>query len=245
MYWWNVSKLAEDLRDSRVDEKERLKYYVATFIAYNVAVLLLICSGPTFDVDCVISIAVNTTAAVIGIVLCYRRNSRGDNFDFIARMICLGWPVAVRYVVIFSGMVLVMLVLYVFMGQWDAGPLLSTLADKQRKLWIAFCVGHIAPFILWSYYATIWGYVGFVAQVRRGQSDLEAMMKVDLSHGEIVFGVLFVIGFFYILIPGLLYVPRFVGQNALATVLVFLAEGLWALLFYSLLVWRRRSRKHA
>jgi hypothetical protein len=29
MYWWNVSKLAEDLREGRVEEKERFKYYFA------------------------------------------------------------------------------------------------------------------------------------------------------------------------------------------------------------------------
>ncbi len=33
MYWLNVSKLAEDLREGRVDERERFKYYLATFAA--------------------------------------------------------------------------------------------------------------------------------------------------------------------------------------------------------------------
>ena len=29
MYWWNVSQLAQDFQEGRVEEKERFKYYLA------------------------------------------------------------------------------------------------------------------------------------------------------------------------------------------------------------------------
>lgn len=32
MYWWNMSKLADDLREGKLTEDERLKYYLATFL---------------------------------------------------------------------------------------------------------------------------------------------------------------------------------------------------------------------
>ena len=40
MYWLSVSKLAEDLREGRVDQKEQFKYYLATFILWNIFVQL-------------------------------------------------------------------------------------------------------------------------------------------------------------------------------------------------------------
>lgn len=45
MYWWNITKLADDLRDDRVDEEERFKYYLAAFIAWNIAATLSTYAG--------------------------------------------------------------------------------------------------------------------------------------------------------------------------------------------------------
>lgn len=45
MYWWKTSKLVEDLREGRVDEKERFKYFMATLVAWNVAAQAFLYSG--------------------------------------------------------------------------------------------------------------------------------------------------------------------------------------------------------
>jgi hypothetical protein len=58
MYWLRAGKLAEDFREGRVDEKERLKYYIATFIALNVTVQLFIYNGGGFGINDLIEAAV-------------------------------------------------------------------------------------------------------------------------------------------------------------------------------------------
>lgn len=99
IYWWNASKLAQELRDGRVNEKERLKYYLATLIALNMAVQLFVFQGSAFTIEAVISAAVALSAAVIGTILCHKANRSGDNTDFIARMICLGLPIGIQIAV--------------------------------------------------------------------------------------------------------------------------------------------------
>ena len=38
MYWWNISKLEEDLRERRVDEKERFKDSLANLIGFELVI---------------------------------------------------------------------------------------------------------------------------------------------------------------------------------------------------------------
>jgi hypothetical protein len=48
-----------------------------------------------------ISASIFVAITIIGIVLCYRANRRGDNTDFIGRMICLSWPIGIKLGVVF------------------------------------------------------------------------------------------------------------------------------------------------
>ena len=95
MYWGNVHKLAEDLREGRVDEKEQFKYCLAAFTSLSVAVPVFFYSVGPLGIDDLMCLIVGAITGVIGIILCYRANSSGDNIDFIPRMICLSWTVAV------------------------------------------------------------------------------------------------------------------------------------------------------
>lgn len=107
MYWWNVSKLAEDLREGRVTEKERFKYFLATFAAWGLAVQLFLYTGIVLSEENLVSSTIMLALAVLGIGLCYRINKNGDNADFVPRMICLGWPISILVVVVYSAFFLV------------------------------------------------------------------------------------------------------------------------------------------
>ena len=48
MYWWNVSKLAEDFQQDRVDEKERFKYFLAATIGWTAVLEIASYSGSAF-----------------------------------------------------------------------------------------------------------------------------------------------------------------------------------------------------
>jgi hypothetical protein len=96
MYRWNVSKLAEDLREGRVEEKERFKYYFAYFVLGAVLERLATYFPETFNMVTLISNAALVIILTTGTILCYWANRSGDNTDFIGRMICLAWPINVR-----------------------------------------------------------------------------------------------------------------------------------------------------
>ncbi len=125
MYWWNVSRLAEDLREGRVTEKERFKYYLATFLVVTVMTEPFLYYDAEFKITDVITAAIDAVALIIGTIVCYRANRDGDNADSIGRMICLSWPIVVRLFVLFLGVygALIVLSSYSDMGNVIIGAL--------------------------------------------------------------------------------------------------------------------------
>jgi hypothetical protein len=100
VYWWKVSKLAEDFQNNRVDEREGFKYYLATIISWTMFLEISQYVGSAFDFISLISFTVGVGGTILGSFLCYGANKNGDDRDFIARMICLGWPITVKLMVI-------------------------------------------------------------------------------------------------------------------------------------------------
>jgi hypothetical protein len=236
MYWLNVSKLAEDLREGRVDEKERFKYFVATFVAWTIAARVLFFPGPVTP-DTLLSAAVSLILAVAGIFYCYGVNRRGDNTDFIGRMICLGWPVAVWLLMLFSGLFLIMGFFFCLLGViFGPGTFFSAIQDLLARLRGGSMEGAWTstwPLVL-PYYPIIGRYLASVAKVK-GAEDAHQWTKKALSDAEIF---LF-IGVFVIMTIGTLFIPSLFGLRSLKDLLTFLAIGLWLLLFSLIVGWVR------
>jgi hypothetical protein len=117
MYWWNVSKLAEDLTNDRVTERERFKYYLADAIVMNAVVQLVIYVGQPFTMWYALSSLAAVVISIVGIVLCYRVNKAGDDADFIERIVCLGWPVTIKLAVLFGVIMIVIAIVGEIMTQ--------------------------------------------------------------------------------------------------------------------------------
>ena len=146
MYWWNASKLAEDLREGRVDEKERFKYFLATFFAWSLLVhALFFFSKVQFSIETLIFPAVNLTVIVLGIILCYRINRSGDNTDFVGRIVCLGWPVGIWFGAYFSSFFLIS----AYIGDWN---------------WFSGIMWGLGLFYISSYYRAVGGQLAFIAK---------------------------------------------------------------------------------
>jgi hypothetical protein len=244
MYWWNVSKLAEDLREGRVDEKERFKYFLATFIAWNILVPLFIYTGGPFDTDRWVSAAVYLIIAIIGIALCYKVNSSGDNTDFVGRMICLGWPTAIRLALMFCGIVLfVGLMNSVFPGVDGPWSFLSRIPSKIREAWDNF----LGLFVIGSYYLDLYRSFASVAKAKGIENAIQTR-ETDWSTGESALGVVVAvvggIGVPVVFIWGLGVTLDLGGPAILKSLLGLLPVGLWVLLFGYVLLWlHRRSVK--
>jgi len=176
MYWLNKSALVEDFRERRVDEKERFKYFLATFITGMIIVQLLICGGNAFRIEQLAYAATNLVAIVTGIIICYRANKKGDNTDFIARMICLGWPIGIEIAVAFSA-------LFLLKGVIESLPLAAvdpksfglavTRSVPDAWAWFLgsgwFWIGVIAPYYLHIYWR--------LSDVNRGRSGETALQE--------------------------------------------------------------------
>ena len=102
MYFWKVDDLVEDFRNDRVTQKEEFKYLLATSILG-----LIVYDTYFFDeyqytyYDTVTSI-VFLFITIAGIYYCYKKNEMGDNKDYIVRMTCLGFPIWVRLLVLYT-----------------------------------------------------------------------------------------------------------------------------------------------
>jgi hypothetical protein len=161
MYWWNVSELAKELREGRVEEKDRFKYYLATWLLWTVGSSPFFFYGSTFKITDVIGVAITITVGSIGTILCYRRNRSGDNTDFIGRMICLTWPIGNRLLVLAAatGLAIFSMVTLTF----KVGTAMGASVDQiEAALHVVRLVWKLALEIL--YYLLLYKYVTLVAQ---------------------------------------------------------------------------------
>lgn len=157
MYWLNMRKLAVDLREGRVDEKERFKYYLATFIAWNLIVQVFFHFGGPFHLERLIPAALNLSVTILGIFVCYSINKKGDNKDFIGRMICLGWPIGMWVIIGSVSLFLFMLVAFLPLG--GGNPYSLVIGRLLRwNLWI----------FIFQYYI---GLSGFLIEVSQAGED--------------------------------------------------------------------------
>lgn len=144
MYFWNVSKLAEELQEGKVDEKERLKYFLATFVFWVLGAQLFVYYGGSFGLMRLIPVVANVTAGALGIYDCYGANRGGDNKDFIGRIVCLGWPCAVKTVAFLIVSFLIVLVV-------------SSTLECETTMVEAF-----GRWFRWSLFVVIWIYFAMV-----------------------------------------------------------------------------------
>ena len=100
MYIWTTKKLAVDLKRRRLDETEKLKYYIAYMtlltIAFGLGTLLPVGNCGVSIPTLIMSLIIN----VGGILICFNTNKEYDGLDFIERSILFGLPIMIRISVI-------------------------------------------------------------------------------------------------------------------------------------------------
>ena len=98
MHLWNTKTLATELRDGTLTERERMKYYLLFMTLIAVAMEFpFYCPEPVTPALIATSV-ISIIGTAAGIYVTYRANRSGDDRDFIARSVCLFFPVGVRVV---------------------------------------------------------------------------------------------------------------------------------------------------
>ncbi|MFW5431927.1 MAG: hypothetical protein ACKE5Q_03995 [Methylophilaceae bacterium] len=145
MYFWKVDALVKDFKAGEVTQKEQLKYYLAFIVACTLATQLSGYVDTVSNVYDMLSNCLELVLGVAGIVYCYKINSTGDDKDFIARMVCIGFPVMIRLIsVLFPIMVIISVLGEVLSPTRSDSITESTLVDVMA----------ISAFIALSYWYT-------------------------------------------------------------------------------------------
>lgn len=122
MYIWNVNGLARDLKGKKVSQYDQALYYIglasliliplglSNIIGYtNVAHILftrpwltysMLPIAKTFMPSNSILLLIDLALLIWGTLYCYRQNKKGDNKDFLLRLMCLSFPSTIRFLIL-------------------------------------------------------------------------------------------------------------------------------------------------
>ncbi len=121
MQFFNDRNLARRFKEGSVPQRERLYYYLffsvlTIFMSGKIAAYYAMQSSLTApDIAEDVLFAVVT---VLGTILCYNTNSKGDHKEFIERTTCLSFPVMIQTILLTIVVSLVLMV--VGMAIWGA-----------------------------------------------------------------------------------------------------------------------------
>ncbi len=91
MYFWNIDKLAEDLRADKVSESEQTNYLIALQVVGVIAIL-----GHNSSSGSSIPIIFEGVVTLVAIYIISQLNKAGDNKNFVQRFIALSLPLTIR-----------------------------------------------------------------------------------------------------------------------------------------------------
>jgi len=101
MYLWKVDELVKDFRLGRVTQLEEFKYMLLFTIAMTLGSDPMLYDSTSYNMYDLINTVLFTVISVLGLFYCYKVNKRGDDKEYIARVMCIGLPVLIRIVILF------------------------------------------------------------------------------------------------------------------------------------------------
>lgn len=106
MNFINDRELARRFKNDSVPQKERFIYFFIYVVMSSIFMQLIpitfISTENNIKIDTtyIISVLVYILIVIFGTIICHKTNKAGDDREFIERMICLGFPIAIRTIII-------------------------------------------------------------------------------------------------------------------------------------------------
>lgn len=100
MFFWNVNTLSSQLRKNQISEKEILKYFIGLIILDAVSAIHPPSLSVVYAKYQFIHISIFLLIDVLGAWFCFDANRRGDNKEFLNRMICLSFTSSIKFIAI-------------------------------------------------------------------------------------------------------------------------------------------------
>ena len=96
MYFWHTQRLAKDLRDGALSSGEKLKYVIAWVTLICVSLFLAENdAAPNANWE---EYVATLLCLVIFLKYSQRINKKGDDLNFIERLICVSWPETIKFI---------------------------------------------------------------------------------------------------------------------------------------------------
>jgi len=101
MYFWKTAQLADDIKNNKVSEKSKMYYYLLMMLMFNVFAysFLLDLGAEDVSVD-IFEMIITTVILVGGILINFKANKGVDGVDYMARVIMLGVPIAIKLTIV-------------------------------------------------------------------------------------------------------------------------------------------------
>ena len=96
MYLWKIDSLVDDFKTGNVSQWEQFKYCFLIKLTGIVAGLIAPGRVSLEESWAIVSAVAVFVFTLAGLSYCYWINSRGDDEDFIPRLVCIGVPAAIR-----------------------------------------------------------------------------------------------------------------------------------------------------
>jgi len=98
MNFFSDRELAQRFMDDEVPSRERFNYFMVATVLPILVTSNFFVSKTLVEIDgwSVAADVVFLAISVVGTVLCYRTNRRGDDREFIERSICIAFPVFIQ-----------------------------------------------------------------------------------------------------------------------------------------------------
>ena len=155
IYFFQLEPLVDDLVHDRVSAKTVFIYFCISFAIFGkVSFLLQLLSDYTLD-QIMAHFVSGLIITLLGLILCFRVNQKGDGRSFLARFFCLSVPILVRLFLLSLGILFVEGVCLIFLDQYTTlyiAPewidtfnfLLGLVLDLWYFLWISAKLSLIA-----------------------------------------------------------------------------------------------------
>ena len=118
MYFWKTAQLADDIKNNKVNEKSKMYYYLLMMIMFNIFAysFLLDLEAENSSVD-VFEMIITTLLLIGGILINFKANNGENGVDYMARVVMLGLPIAIKLTIIM--LLLGLLLFEIVYAYWD------------------------------------------------------------------------------------------------------------------------------
>ena len=142
MYLWKTKELVLKMKNDELSQTEKFKYFLVFIILTTIfgGLSSYTSISPTFQ--SVIASILRAVIVIAGTILCYGTNKKGDDREFIDRIICISLPLGIKFFVVF----IVTLLLYVILSAIIIGDAFDPQMATESLLLVFIFISYLVCF---------------------------------------------------------------------------------------------------